>query len=449
MRVLLISALVAGAWLSVVVTAQAQARGDRGLFGGGVGGAEQVLSVSSSLGATYYESLTDIPLLTTAPLRFPGAVWTGQASAQLSYALNRPHLQIQGSLGRSATFFPQPEPKWFAQTTYDLSASTSRSWALSRRARLSLSQTLSLRPAYWAATSVSDRLLSSLAGGIDPALILPPDLTHYGGKTLGSGTEARLSYGLTSRLSVDATYGLNRRWDFDRGADAINLFQQFVSVGTTFSVTRHLSVRGGYRFADSRNGPAGSPHVRTNNADFGVNYDRGGTIRLSRKTTLSFTGGLAAFADSNGRQRTSGVGSTRLSYQIGRTWAASAGAGRSVDFSSLFQEPVLSDTLSADLGGLIARRLSFRSVASYSRGTAGFNEGGNQVILSGASVTLQAAMTRYLALSSSYGYSRREIGDRIVLPSGLSPRSEDQVFSVYLSAWAPLYQRTRRSNATR
>src|SRR4030095_668531 len=123
----------------------------------------------------------------------------------------------------------------------------------------------------------------------DPSVILPPQVTLFEGQSLESMSGAALNYAISRRLSFGVNYQFSRMWTFGRpeGED-LGLLSHTVSSTLRFQVTRHLAVRGGYGFTDSRVGPAGSPHVRAHSADAGIDYGRGGSIRLTNKTSLSF-----------------------------------------------------------------------------------------------------------------------------------------------------------------
>lgn len=223
--------------------------------------------------------------------------------------------------------------------------------------------------------------------------------------------------------------------------------------GLRVAITRHISVRGGYRFNASKEinavDEADAPYVRTQGADVGIDYNRGGGLRLTRRTNVSFGVGLGSTVDTSGSQRYFVTGNIDLVHEIGRTWSASVGYSRNMDFSTLFLEPMLSDNVFAGFGGLISSRLSFQSSIGYSASAVGFAGGENRYDAAHGLVGLQTGLTRYIALGVNYTYYYRSIGQALELPSGLTDHAESQAVNVFVSAWAPLYQRMRRPHGTR
>jgi hypothetical protein len=153
--------------------------------------------------------------------------------------------------------------------------------------------------------------------------------------------------------------------------------------------------------------------------------------------------------DTAGDQHFFAIGSALLNHDMGRTWNASLGYDRHVDFSGFYLEPLLLDTVTANFGGLIASRLSFHSFAGYSQGTVGFGTGDNSYRQSDASALLQYAFFRYVALSAGYFYYHRWLGDAVIASPDISNYSESQSFRVFVSGYLPLFHRARRANATR
>ena len=381
---------------------------DRAVFGGGTGNAEQVLSANSNVGATYFQTISGMPQPASG-VQLPDSSWFGHGSAFLGYRLGWKDLSVDAAAGAFSYYFPS-QKRWLRHDLSNINAAASHAWLLSPRTQFSVRGSMGLLPGYTAAVPGQFGTEFSSA---DPSLILPPDVATLGGHTVNAESGAAISHNLSRRVSLDANYDFTRRVSFGRPED-FDLLQHSVFGGATFAVTRHLSVRGGYRMYDSRQGGPDAPHVRTQTADIGVDYNRGGSIRLTRKTTLSFNAGLGALTDTSKRQRYFLLGGAGLDHEIGRTWKSSFAYSRGLDFSSLVQEPVLADNVSASLSGLITPRLQFQSMAAYSRGAVGFVAAGHGFDRAAALVGLQTAITRYLALGANYTYYYRLIGDQVV-----------------------------------
>jgi len=169
----LLTAVPALAW------AQTRPRGDRALFGGGVGNAEQVLSIGSNAGLSFFESLTDRPPLPDGEPA-PTTSRTARASASLTYLLDVPYAQVEASLTGFSYYQPPPRKEWFSDYSLGASGSTGHTWRVSPRSRLSGIQSVSFQPAY-------QELLpyGSDFGTADPSQIFTPDVTSFDGQSCG------------------------------------------------------------------------------------------------------------------------------------------------------------------------------------------------------------------------------------------------------------------------
>jgi len=181
----------------------------------------------------------------------------------------------------------------------------------------------------------------------------------------------------------------------------------------------------------------------------GLDYDRGLTLRLTRHTTLALAAGLGAVVDQRRQTHYRVNGGADLRHEMGRTWFSALSYARNMGFSEVFAEPLLTDTVRADLSGLITRRVAFRAAAAGSRGTVGFVAAGHGIVRISATSGLQFAISRNLALSADYLYFRRDIEALVVVAPGTDRAPESQIVSVTLNVWAPIFNRARRPHATR
>jgi hypothetical protein len=418
---------------------------DRALFGGGMGDVDQELSASSNLGITFLDPIgTKTGVIDGRSL---SSTWFGQGSGALSYAAALPFLSANASIGGVSRYYRKPDRLWFTQALYNVEGATRHSWQLSPRTSLAANINGSFRPSYWALTA-SQNGLGAAATNLDPTLLLPPSATDLAGRSLGVTAGLSLRHSISRRISLVGDYQLTRYWTYGR-PDAFDLLSQIGRADVEVELTRHLKVRGGYRYEDARNGPPEAPHVRRQGLDAGADYGRGGSIQLTRRTTLTVDGGASVVADTLGAQHYFVLGDASLNHEMGRSWKTSLSYSRSLDFSSLFQDPVLADTVTGDVGGLITDRLSFQAAAAYSRGTVGFVTAGHGLVRADAYAVIQSALTRYLALGASYAFYQRSIGSLVDVPVDLPRQSEDQVVTVFISTWAPLFHRARRPHATR
>jgi hypothetical protein len=418
--------------------AQSAPRGDRGVFASGLASAGQSLVASGSLGTIYYERL-GVPENEAARIAPKGSA--NRASAGLQYRLNLDRASVSAQWDTAGTYLPKSDsqaPLWIINHYASLNASTG--WNLTRHTELTLAQSLSFQPARFTELAPVD-----FQSAVDPQLVLTgdPDLE---GQNLSAESSARMVHTFTQRFSVSADYIFSRR---TLSNSDFALQSQQAGIATHFGITRNLTLRAGYRFADTQSGAPGSPHFSTHNADIGLDYDRALTLRLTRHTTLDLTAGLGAIVDQRRQQHYRVNGTAQLNHEMGRTWRSTLGYVRTMGFSEIFAEPLLLDTVRGDVNGLITRRVALNAGAAASRGTVGFIAAGNGIVRTSATAGLSVAMTRNIALSVDYLYYRRDVESLVVVAPGIERSPQGQTAIVSLDLWAPIFNRARRPHATR
>ena len=445
---LLILALVVSAWAAAPAYAQSTRRPDLNLFGRGLREPEQQLGVNGSLGASFYDTITPQAVLPgrAAP---PDHGWGSFGSASLSYNLKLANITFDGSVGSFASYYPRLAKPFRARAFPGAGMGTSWGYQLSPKATFSLGASMRYRPL--ALESVLPGAFGGIGGGGDIAsdatmAFLPRDLDEVEGNYLAASTDAGLSYAFSRRWSLSGNYRVQRDFAFGT-VERSGLWTQEAGTALHFAVTRNLSVRGGYRYYESHHG-AGRP-FRGHGADLGVDYGRGAALQLTRRTTLVFGAGAGGYVDRAGNQRYRVNGNAGLQHQMGRTWSSSVTYVRGLEAAQLlFQEPLLTDTVSAGINGLINRRLGFNASGAAQRGSVGLVGDGKGLVRVMASTGLQTALGRHFAIGLNYSIYRFHFESQIVRPPGVPARSSSQGVSVHLSTWASIFQRGR-SNATR
>ena len=175
-------------------------------------------------------------------------------------------------------------------------------------------------------------------------------------------------------------------------------------------------------------------------ADVGLDFHK--ALSLTRRTTLSFGTGTTAFADVNGTHITA-TGNVTLTRELGRSWFATAALNRDVYFLQTFREPVLSNYVSAGVGGLVNRRTQFQSMVGASNGAVGVTGPTNGFSNFFASASLRIGLTRNIGMTASYSYYRYRFEEGVDLPSGLPSHSNRQSVMVSLNLYSVLFQSTR------
>ena len=74
-----------------------------------------------------------------------------------------------------------------------------------------------------------------------------------------------------------------------------------------------------------------------------------------------------------------------LSRGFRRTWSTALAFARTTSFMPGFSQPILSDSVNADVGGLVSRRVKWSMGVGYSRNSVGFESSGTFATYSGGS----------------------------------------------------------------
>jgi hypothetical protein len=418
----------------------------RGLFGGGTGNWDQSLVATASAGAGWDDNLIADARGGTGRARqsdldrsFRGSV--AQASAGLQYSLSRNRLSLGATAGTTGRYYPSLTDDILRRDSASAFATVRITGGLSAHAGAaympySLASLLSAAPV---------EMLEIDVDGFGVPLELP-DAEIVSSNEHFLTYRAGLGYGhrFSRRTSLSASY----QYRASRSSREARQFEGHSSgVRVTHNAGRGFNVRAGYRYSDVRYTITGRQR-RNHLIDAGAGYNR--SLSISRRTTFSFGTGTTATTRAeldNQRTRFRITGSARLLHEMGRTWDASLAYARGVRFDENFTEPLFSDTVTASVGGLLSPRLQFRAGARASTGRVGFQGGGFSSYRGTAS--LNYALSRYANLGVAYSYYYHLFGDGIAMPAGLPAGIDRHSVRAYVNVWAPLFQRSRRSNATR
>jgi hypothetical protein len=425
-------ALLLSAWSAGMADAQTYRpeRPYRGLFGSGTDDSQQSLTASGSIGAGWDNDLiADAAHLqsTAASDRIKGVL--GNASGSLAYALNEERYAFGASAGTSVSYYPTLDTKQFVRREY-----------LSALASTRIGQSVSV---YGRAGYQPYSL-----GALYPGLFAPrPGEPVIDDETLPRALEHFFSYGaggswsrqLSRRGSLSADYGYRARLQ----SGSVDAFQSH-SAGATYShgLTRGLEARLGYHFVLSEydsDARSYEHHI----FDVGVNYSR--ALSFSRRTSFSFSTGTSATRRSEGSGlRYHATGSARLSHELGRTWEATAAYQRGVQFVESWPEPLLSDAVSAGIGGQLHRRVQFQALARAVHGTGQAGIPDNDVRSYRGTAQLAIHISRYMSGSVGYFFDRHDVGRGLSVPDDFPRYRDRQGVRASLTAWAPIFSKRKR-----
>jgi hypothetical protein len=199
-----------------------------------------------------------------------------------------------------------------------------------------------------------------------------------------------------------------------------------------------LSAEYEYRTADYGIGLATEHRVSV-----GADYTR--RLSTSRRAMFRFNVGrslldvpeLSVDGATSGRiDRISGDAS--VTYELRRDWDVAANVRRSVEYTPLFREPVLSDGASVSLAGLLTRRLDVAASAGYANGASALNELDSLNTYTG-DVTVRYALRRAIALYGQYLYFSYDLSGRERLAPSLSPTFRQHGVRIGVALWASAF----------
>ena len=228
-----------------------------------------------------------------------------------------------------------------------------------------------------------------------------------------------LLYQLTSRSGISVSYGQSRFSYLGRDETLDTR-----TVGALFShnLSRYATLRLGYNEQTGEYAGVGKAlgqqTVKRRNIDAGISYSR--PLSLSRKTTFSFSTGSTA-VDDGSHTYYNLTGGANLNHRVGRSWTLGLAYDRGVGFVGGLNEPMLTDSASLNLNGVMGRRVSVFLGSGYSNGKVGLASESRNYHSIQANARVEVPVTRRLGVFGSYFYYQSEFDDVVVL-AGLFPR---------------------------
>jgi hypothetical protein len=417
----------------------------RGLFGPGERDAAQVLSVNGQIGMGYETGVL-------VEQRERGVTFGNVSFLQaqdtfslfvggISYADFTDRFDFNASVQSVARNYSQ-----FA-TVSSHQASAALTGRLGRRTTVSWFGTAMYQP--WGAVIYSPAVTDPAFGQVvTPTRQIPVLNGSY--TTYGTGASISEQVSRRSTVTASYTYGLA-----DFSGLAGDYQSQNASLRYSHGLTRNLGWHVGYMYSEARfsDQPAG---FRGRGFDAGLDYNR--SLSLTRRTQFGFSTGFAA-VDSNvalptgfkGTQYTA-TGTAWLNREIGRTWNAVVAYNRNIAFFESLRAPYFYDGVSVGLSGLISRRVGVYSSAGATYGNVGITAGqreSNRFVTGVADTGLTIAISRYAAIAAQYAFYVYSLDNPNAFWTPYSPDMTRHVALISLRAWAPIFERGRRGNATR
>ena len=432
--------------LAVVISAaSANAQGPRperpyrGLFGSGAsaGDFEQQVSVNASVGTGYDDNLLADALDVTTPTfsdldtTHGGTVSTGSAS--LGYLMNRGRVMADANGGTSLRYYPSLNYPGL-NTNFVRQDYASGALNVNVGKGFSASTGASYQP--FSSVSMFPAVPDSRTG----LVVFDEDLTyssqHYA--SYSAGLRFNHDYSRRTTLNFDTGYVLT-----DSTVQESAYSYEHVGGNVTHHLTRDVGLRLGYQFQRSDYGSlarSGINHV----LDVGVDYQH--ALSKSRRTNVAFSTGASAVASGLGEDpHWYAIGSASLTHEIGRSWFTSLSYERGVQYIEGWQGAVFSDTATVNLSGFVTTRVQLQASVRAATGSDAFNDNGSNTFTTYyANAGASFGINRHMNAGITYAYYNHKYSDLILLPPGFPPYVSRASLRVYVSFWAPVFQRARR-----
>lgn len=178
----------------------------------------------------------------------------------------------------------------------------------------------------------------------------------------------------------------------------------------------------------------GLGHYALHHLNIGGDYAR--PLSASRRAFIAFSGGSAA-VQSRDNLRFSAIGNVNFWYEFKQSWIGAVRYHRGVTFIDEVVDPLLSDSVSGELAGLLSRRVDFTASATFTRGLVGFNNR-NPYQIYGARSQVRYALSRMMALYGEYLLFHYQFPATIVITGDLPASTSRQAVKVGISVSSKL-----------
>ena len=228
--------------------------------------------------------------------------------------------------------------------------------------------------------------------------------------------------------------------------------------GVSRHVTRNFTATAEYvyRYGDIASGRvvAYGQVLQENGAEFGFDYRR--PLSATRGLTMQVRvgGSMIALPAANlvtaspdgtaldavgvlDRRYDQYSGQVFASYDFGRSWQASGSIRRGIEYVSGLGEPVVADSFTARIDGLLTQRIDVLGTAAYASGASAVNQVASLFDTYTASVRLRYGFTHTWATYVEYLYYFYDSRGTLPLVPGLPPNVERNAFRVGLMLRMP------------
>ncbi len=390
----------------------------RGLFhvGGQAPGREQSLILTASTYGGYDDNvINDQPGGSATPGAQVGGGILG-TEADLLYTKNNGRMAFTSSLDGAIRYVPNRS----SLTAASYGAGAGLSYQLARRTHVQVGQNVGVQPYYQ---------FGPFAGFPDESLgsVVPSnlDFTVLKRSSVLIGTEASLDQQLSRRSTMTLGYEFyDQRFDRNTSQGSVpDLRSQSGSIRFNRSLSRYMGIHVGYEYRHITDPSGGALNLDGHNIDAGIDYTR--TLAFTRRTAFSFSTGSTIFKVA--RQTFYGATAhANLSHRFDRrgTWEGRLAYNRDVTFVASFRAPFFGDAITAELQGIVGRRLQISMTGGYLKGQLGLVTQSADLHTGTAGISTTYALNDFLGVTLDYTYYTYDFSSVSVpeLPTGFRPR---------------------------
>lgn len=205
-------------------------------------------------------------------------------------------------------------------------------------------------------------------------------------------------------------------------------------------LNRDFGIRLGYGRQDVRHQRAAVGNYIDQHIEAGVDFNR--ALTILPRTTLAFTTYSSILRQPDRTTRYRLNGEFLLTRRFQRTWKLEFNGKRSTDFMAGFVDPLLADSLSLAISGLIAKRVELGTMIEGRRGSFGFDGELGRFTMAGSIAKVNIAITRHVGIYSRYGFYHHEAPVHTSSLATIGTLSRQSI-TAGISAWLPVFVRER------
>jgi hypothetical protein len=181
-------------------------------------------------------------------------------------------------------------------------------------------------------------------------------------------------------------------------------------------------------------------HYVVHRLNIGGDYAR--PLSASRRSFIAFSGGSSAI-ESRDSLRMNVIGDASFWYEFKQSWIGALRYHRGVTFLDEVPDPLMADSVTAEMTGLLSPRVDFNSSATFSSGVVGLDNG-EPYQMYGARARLRYAVSRMMALYGEYLLFSYQFPESVPLTGGLPSAFNRQAVRVGLMVSTRLAELGRR-----